>query len=161
MRDITFQRLYETYWPDVLRFALYLTGSRGQAAGIASETFFRAWAGRERIRTGTAKAYLLALARNLAIDGIRARRVTVPVEEAHAVAPARGEGQMQLQQVMAEIRRLPPELRDPLLLTAVNGLSYEEAARVLGVPLASVKVRIHRARLELTQIHDNPRENPQ
>lgn len=160
MQEITFQLLYETHWPDVLRFALYLTGDPDQAAEIASETFLRAWAGRERIRTETAKAYLLAIARNLAMDGLRARRATVPVEEAHAVAPARAEGQQELRQVIEELRRLPPEFRDPLVLTAVNGLSYEEAARVLGVPLASVKVRIHRARLKLTEALEAPTEKP-
>lgn len=161
MQEITFQLLYETHWPDVLRFALYLTGNRDQAAEIASETFLRAWAGRERIRTETAKAYLLAIARNLAMDGLRARRATVPVEESHAVAPARSDGQQELRQVMEEIRRLPPEFRDPLVLTAVNGLSYEEAARVLGVPLASVKVRIHRARLRLIEALEAPQEKSQ
>lgn len=161
MQEVTFQILYEKHWPDVLRFAVYLTGHADEAAEIASETFLRAWAGRDRIHTQTAKAYLLAITRNLAADRLRRSRQTVPVEETHAVSHARSDGRMELQQVLREVRSLPPEFRDPLLLTAVNGLSYEEAGRVLGVPVASVKVRIHRARLKLAQTLQAPREKTQ
>ena len=134
-----------------MRLARYLTGDAVLAEEIASETFLRAWAGRERIRTETGKAYLLAIARNLAMDHHRQRRETVPIEDGHAAnAAAVGPG-MELNEVMAAVRQLPAEYRDPLVLTAVNGLSYEEAGRVLGVGLASVKVRIHRARLKLAE----------
>lgn len=53
---------------DVFRFARYLTGNDDAAADITSETFLRAWAGRDAVRVATAKAYLLAIARNLCRD---------------------------------------------------------------------------------------------
>jgi RNA polymerase sigma-70 factor (ECF subfamily) len=151
MEATTFQGLYEAHWVDVMRLARYLTGDSILAEEIASETFLRAWVGRERIRTETGKAYVLAIARNLAMDHHRRRRETIPIEDGHATtAPTAGRG-MELDEVMAAVRQLPAEYRDPLVLTAVNGLSYEEAGRVLGVPLASVKMRIHRARLKLSE----------
>ena len=64
----TFHSLYEAHAKDVYRFARYLTGSDDAAADVAAETFLRAWAGRDAIRVETAKAYLLAIARNLARD---------------------------------------------------------------------------------------------
>jgi RNA polymerase sigma-70 factor (ECF subfamily) len=150
MQEITFQTLYETHWADVWRLARYLTGDQDLASEIASETFLRAWAGRERVRTETAKAYLLAIARHLVVDHLRRRRGNaVPVEEHHAVAHSAADAGMELERVMEEVRRLPEEFREPLVLTAVNGLSYDEAARVLGIPVALVKVRIYRARLKL------------
>lgn len=151
MQHITFQRLYEAHWPDVLRFALYLTNHPDEAADIASETFLRAWAGRDKIRTETAKAYLLAIARNLATDNHRRRRPTVPVEDHHATTHSPAHSQIELHQTLQRIHALPPEFRDPLVLTAVNGLSYEETARILEIPVHSLKIRIHRARLKLTQ----------
>jgi RNA polymerase sigma-70 factor, ECF subfamily len=152
MEEITFQLLYEKHWADVLRLARYLTADADLAADLASETFVRAWAGRERIRTETAKAYLLATVRNLAIDERRRRHMqTVPIEDGHAMTRAKGDTGMELEQAMEAVGRLPVQLRDPLVLTAVNGLSYEEAARVLDLPLATVKIRIHRARLKLTE----------
>ena len=52
----TFHSLSEAHAKDVYRFARYLTGSDDAAADIASETFLRAWSGRDAIRVETAKA---------------------------------------------------------------------------------------------------------
>src|SRR5262249_15647701 len=60
-----FEALYERYAAHVFRIALYLSGNRGQAEDITSETFARAWISSDRIRVGTVKAYLFAIARNL------------------------------------------------------------------------------------------------
>ncbi len=68
----TFHSLYEAHAQDVYRFARFLTGSDDAAADVTSETFLRAWTGRDAIRAETAKAYLLAIARNLARDRARA-----------------------------------------------------------------------------------------
>src|SRR6185436_11288822 len=68
MEPVEFGSLYERYAPDVLRFALYLTGSRAEAEDIASETFVRAWMESDAIRVGTVKAYLFMIARNLHVD---------------------------------------------------------------------------------------------
>jgi RNA polymerase sigma-70 factor, ECF subfamily len=57
-----FGSLYQRYSRDVLRFALYLTGSRSEAEDIVSETFVRAWLSASPIRDGTVKSYLLAIA---------------------------------------------------------------------------------------------------
>ena len=67
--ETTFHSLYDAHAADVFRFARYLTGSDDAAADVTSETFLRAWAGRDAIRAGTAKAYLLTIARNLVRDG--------------------------------------------------------------------------------------------
>jgi len=68
-----FGSLYQRYSRDVLRFALYLTGSRSEAEDIVSETFVRAWLSGGPIRIVTVKSYLLAIARNLHIERHRHR----------------------------------------------------------------------------------------
>ena len=73
MKGPEFGSLYERYASDVLRFALYLTGSRADAEEIVAETFVRAWVATGDIRVETVKAYLLSIARNLHIAGHRAR----------------------------------------------------------------------------------------
>ena len=50
---MTFEQLYTTYFPDVYRFAVWLTHDTTQAEDVASETFIRAWAKRDRLRTET------------------------------------------------------------------------------------------------------------
>ena len=52
-------------------------------------------------------------------------------------------------ELAAALRALEPRLREPLLLVEVTGLSYREAADVLGVPEGTVKSRVHSARQRL------------
>jgi RNA polymerase sigma-70 factor (ECF subfamily) len=66
-----FSTLYKKYAPDVFRFALYLSGNRGQAEDITSETFVRAWTSPETIKVATVKAYLFTIARNLFLHGLQ------------------------------------------------------------------------------------------
>src|SRR5262245_21767148 len=74
MQPPTFHSLYEAYANDIFRFARFLTRSDDAAADIASETFLRAWAGRDTIRATTARAYLFMIARNLCRDRARSVR---------------------------------------------------------------------------------------
>ena len=71
-----FQAIYEQYYPDVYRFALFLTGDRGRAEDLAADTFVRAWIARDRINVATVRAYLLTIAKNLHRD--ECRRATGP-----------------------------------------------------------------------------------
>jgi RNA polymerase sigma-70 factor, ECF subfamily len=144
----TFHSLYEAHAKDVYRFARFLTGSDDAAADVASETFLRAWAGRDTIRVETAKAYLLAIARNLARDRFRtASRLSDGEVPETPVAP-NAEARLELTQTLAAVRNLAPEYREPLLLAA-SGVGYEEIGRLLGLSVGTVKIRVHRARLKL------------
>jgi RNA polymerase sigma factor (sigma-70 family) len=149
MHATTFHSLYDAHAKDVYRFARFLTGSDDAAADITSETFLRAWAGRDAIRVETAKAYLLAIARNLARDrGRFARRWPDAEMPQRPVAPG-AEARIELRRTLDAVRALPVKYREPLILAA-SGLGYDEIGRVLGISLSTVKVRVHRARLKLT-----------
>ena len=56
---------------------------------------------------------------------------------------------VELAEVLAQIRQLPVEQRDVLILAAVEELRYEEIARVQGVPIGTVMSRLNRARKKL------------
>ena len=71
---ISFEELFNTYAADVYRFAYLLAGDSDEAKDITSETFVRAWAKSERIRTETLKAYLLTIARNIYLESRRKGR---------------------------------------------------------------------------------------
>jgi len=66
-----FASLYRQYASDVFRFAYFLSGNHALAEDIAAETFARALTAGDRIQTGTVKAYLLRIARNLFVDAVR------------------------------------------------------------------------------------------
>ncbi len=82
-----FADLYTRYAADVFRFAFYLSGDRMLAEDIAAETFARALTSGGRVAQGSVKAYLLAIARHLFVDGVRAGKRTTPLEAAHLDLP--------------------------------------------------------------------------
>lgn len=150
--------LYKKYSSDVYRFALYLSGNRSEAEDITSETFVRAWTSPEAIEMATVKGYLFTIARNLFLQGLRKRSThTGLVDELHdpkADPFTQAEQKEKLASVLAELQRLPESSRAAVLMHSVDGMQYEEIARVLGISLAAAKVKIHRARLALAGIRN-------
>jgi RNA polymerase sigma-70 factor (ECF subfamily) len=152
---INFGELYARYANDVYRFALYLSGDPTQAEDIASETFVRVWTAPEQPRLATVKAYLFTIARNLYIQGLRRDSRRTSLDEHlpdHALSPeAAAEQRAELRAVVLALQQLPEVDRTALLMHVQDGMPYEEIAAALGLSLAAVKVKIHRARLKLVQ----------
>ena len=153
---VTFHEIYERYSKDVYRYAFWLSGSADDADDITSETFARAWAGRDEIRTETVKAYLFAIARNLYLKQLRHAKSQTDFPPHHAdpkPAPEQlVEAKLELHRAMDAIQSLPEVDRAAFLLRIQHELSYEEIARILQLPLTTVKVKIHRARLKLAAL---------
>ena len=148
MQPPTFHSLYEAYANDIFRFARFLTRSDDAAADIASETFLRAWAGRDTIRATTARAYLFTIARNLCRDRARSARQwpEAPMPD-RAVGPA-AEARVELRRTLDAAATLPDAYREPLMLAA-SGVGFDEIGAILGISANTVKIRVHRARLKL------------
>jgi RNA polymerase sigma-70 factor (ECF subfamily) len=153
---ITFHEIYERHSQDVYRYAFWLSGSADDADDITSETFARAWVGRDEIRTETVKAYLFAIARNLYLKGLRHSKRQTDLTPHHAdPGPAPEEwvqSRLEVDRAMDAIQSLPEADRAAFLLRVQHELSYEEISRALQIPLTSVKVKIHRARLKLAAL---------
>jgi RNA polymerase sigma-70 factor, ECF subfamily len=152
MATLTFEELYDAHARDVHRFALYLSGDSAEADEITSETFLRAWTAATPLRGESAKSYLLRIARNLFVDEKRRQGRHEELQDAHPDRAMSPERRAEFAQTMTAIRSLPPEYREPLLLHAAGGLSYDEIAVALNVGLPTVKMRIHRARLKLMEM---------
>lgn len=150
---ITFHEIYERYAKDVYRYAYWLSGNGNEADDITSETFARAWAGRDRIHTETVKAYLFTIARNLYLrENRKARRMTglSPIQADVNPGPDQlAESRLELARAMEAVQILPEVDRAAFLLRVQHELAYEEIARILQLPLTTIKVKIHRARLKL------------
>jgi RNA polymerase sigma-70 factor (ECF subfamily) len=151
-----FGALYTKYAQDVYHFALYLSGERGEAEDITSETFVRAWVSSETIRVATVRGYLFTIARNLFLQGLRKKSRQVALDEnlrdTRASPYAQAEQKADLRNVLAGLQKLPEIDRAALLMRAFDEMPYEEIARALGISLPAVKVKIHRARLALADI---------
>lgn len=150
---MTFEQLYTTYFPDVYRFAIWLTHDTTQAEDVASETFVRAWAKRERLHTETLKGYLFAIARNIFIkDRHRTNKdEELPVElpdgspDPHRAAAAR----MDLDRISQILSQMRSPDRLALVLRTEHSLPYEEIARILEISAGAARVKVHRARRRL------------
>lgn len=136
---------------DVWRFLLYLVG-QAAAEELTRETFVRALRGAHRLR-GSARTWVLGIARRVAADHLRARSSTVSDQVRQRAAERTAERQLpgtdDTLAITRAVRRLPADRRDAFVLTQVLGLGYAAAAEVCGCPVADIRARVARARQEL------------
>lgn len=142
----------------------------GLAEELAAEVFVRAWAGRAGYDPGhpDAAPWLFGIASNLARRHHRqegralralARSGVDPLDRAggeSAPADDRVDAGAQRRELAAALRALRPAEREVLLLHAWAELSYEEIALATGVPLGTVRSRLHRARRRVRAHLDAP-----
>ena len=150
-----FHELYQTYAEDVYRFVYWLCGDSQDAEDITSETFVRALTAANEIKVETVKGYLLTIARNLAYKRSKREKRFVPLSadliERQAEPSQLVEQSMNLQVALQFIQTLPEIDRTALVLRLQNELPYEEIASMLNISLAAAKVKVHRARMKLTE----------
>ena len=147
--------------PRLLRFAWSLTHDGESAEDLAQETIARALASQWRFQPGTnLKAWLFRILRNIHLNVLRAagtHPTLVSIEELvvepagpHEQYPnpveARVIERAELRRIADVYRTLPPTFAVPLFLTAVEELSYAEAASILDIPVGTVMSRVYRAR---------------
>lgn len=158
-----FHDLYRHHAEHVYRFAYWLSGDADLARDIVSDTFARIWVSAPEVRVETARAYLLAIARNLFLHHQRRRKRQAPLEgiDPAVDSPDAGiEARSELDHVLSCIQRLPEGERTALLLHGTEGLSYAETARVLGKSEGAVRVLVHRARRKLARIVQPTEDSP-
>jgi RNA polymerase sigma-70 factor, ECF subfamily len=147
--------------PMLRSFARGLCGRRDLADDLAQEALLRAWAARASYTPGTNfRAWTFKILRNLFYSSLRkdkrlaewdpdlaARLLVDPPGQEHAI---------HLADVAAALQQLPAEQREVLVLVGVNGTSYEEAARITGCAIGTIKSRVARGRKALAKLIDGP-----
>jgi RNA polymerase sigma factor (sigma-70 family) len=149
--------LLEPLIPALRRYAYALLRNHAAADDLVQDTLERAlsrWTSRRA--DGELRTWLFAILRNLHVDAYRqARRRGTEVEideDDHRETAARQETALEARDVLAALEQLPEEQKSLLLLIGVEDFSYEEAARVVGVPIGTVMSRLSRARQRLRSI---------
>lgn len=154
------EQLVAAAQPDVWRFCAALLGAEG-ADDATQETFVRAWRAAGGFRgESTARTWLLAIAKRVCYDAMRQRgRAERKQERLRSVAEAKTQADPGDSVVMADLLgRLDPDRRSAFVLTQVLGLSYEEAAAVVGCPIGTIRSRVARARGDLqAALHEEKR----
>lgn len=141
--------------PRLRRYARALTNDRFAADDLVQDTVERALSRFRLFRQGTRlDAWLMTIMHNLFINQIRALATRPPSEpldeqfDEPAVRGTQGDA-LALRDLHSALAQLPPEQREVLLLVTLEEFSYEDAARVLGIPVGTVMSRLSRGRERL------------
>ena len=144
-----FEELVRAYQPEVWRFLRHLVRDPSQAEDLTQETFIRVYRNIAGFRFRSKfSTWVLQVARNVAIDALRARdrrRALLEVLPAPAAQPDGSVG-VEINHALAA---LPLPQRESFLLVEVLGLTYREAALAVGVAEGTVKSRVFHARRQL------------
>lgn len=137
-------------------------GAYTEAEDLVQETFLRVFRYRRRYRpTAKFTTFLYVLGRNVWADLGRkkARRerldASLQTEAEIARREERGEKGAVRLDVQAALNRLSPKLREVVVLNVYRGMSYQEVADALGIPLGTVKSRLNLALHELREFFDD------
>lgn len=147
--------------PALRRYARTLAGEQ-QAEDLVHEALVRAYSAEERFREdGNLQAWLLRILHNAFVSGWRKDRTeSAGIEHLghHGAThtPPSQEDALHLQDLGRNLAQLSVEHRAVLHLIVAEGLSYEAAAQVLGVPAGTVMSRLSRARAGLRQAMADP-----
>jgi len=156
----SFEREALVHLDALYRVALRLTGNPSDADDLVQETMLKAYRAWHQYQPGTnAKGWLLTILRHAFINEYRRRRrhpetVDLDAIEPFAVLDERQDDDPQGQffdkivddEVLRAIDALPEQFREAVVLSDVEGMSYEEVARILDVPIGTVKSRLFRGR---------------
>jgi len=146
--------------PRLRRFALSLTGNRADADDLVQDTVERALANLHRWERGTRlDSWMFRIAQNLFIDGTRARKrarmvMSDSLEGAENVSVdgvRAAESRIAFADLCRALGELPEEQRSAVALVLIDGMSYRDAADVMGVPIGTLTSRLARARETLAK----------
>jgi len=143
--------IYDAVGRDIYGLALWRTQSAEDAADVVQEVFLKL------AQTGVAlediarpKAYLLGMAHRAAVDVLRMRRRTAPLDDALLLDGSAGSGEkLAAREASAAVARLAPEQREVVYLRHFCGLSFSEIGKALGISLFTAASR---HRLALTRL---------
>jgi RNA polymerase sigma-70 factor, ECF subfamily len=143
--------------PNLRAFAVSLCGNLERADDLVQETMFKAFKHIDSFEDGTnLKAWLFTILRNTYFS--ERRRLKREVEDADGVYAARvgvhpeQHGHMDMCELQDALKLLPDDQREALILICAAGLSYEEAAAISGCAVGTIKSRVNRARVKLSDI---------
>ena len=156
------EALLEPLIPALRRYAYALVRDHDVADDLVQDTLERAlsrWSLRRS--DGDLRAWLFTIQRNLHVSALRQnQRRGAHVELDEATTPstaAQQESGMEMQDVLTVLDQLPEEQKSLLLLIGVEDLSYDDAARVMGVPMGTVMSRLSRGRQRLRALMETGR----
>ncbi len=155
-----------TFMQDLYAYALALSRDRDTARDLVQETYLKVTQSAERYRDQNMRAWLFKILKNTFLNWVK-RKADHPTEsfseELHSSGQRSKNGiSLPVQQwteshyrelfsdeIFSALMKLPAEYREILLLREIEEFSYEELSELLGIPIGTVRSRLHRARQEM------------
>lgn len=152
-----YDQLIEQQIPRLRRYARALTGDRAPADDLVQDTLERALSRFHLWRRGSdLRAWLFTIMHNIYVNQTRARlrhlHESLESEPAAETVHAREPDWLELRDLDGALARLPHEQRAVLLMVGLEQFTYEEAARMLDIPIGTVMSRLSRGRERLRAI---------
>ena len=148
-----FDSLVAVWYPDMFRYAAWLSRDKSIAEDVVQEALLRAWKSLDALREdAAAKQWLLTIVRRENARYFERRRLeTVDIDNLTAsqsalLAESPNEDLADLREA---IYGLDDDYREPLVLQVLMGYSTNEIAELMGLKQGAVLTRLHRARLKL------------
>ncbi len=151
----TWEEVARRHGRKIYNFAYRLAGNPDDAADLSQEVLLRVRRGLASYQPGSFDGWLWRITRNAFLDGVRKRqrRPTVPLPDDDrslgTASPSPDEVLASIrlgEDVQAALLKLPYDFREAVVLCDVVGLTYEEIAEAVDVPVGTVRSRIHRGR---------------
>ncbi len=154
-RDAAFTEIYNRYSNRVFLYCRRIVGDQELADDIFQDTFVRFLkaASSEKTTMTNVAAYLLRIARNLSLNAKRNQKNTVPIDQFELPEEDRSVESAELAGLVAmALDLLPEDQREALALQTYGGLSYEEIAEMMEIPVTSVRNWIARGKKRMREI---------
>jgi RNA polymerase sigma-70 factor, ECF subfamily len=162
----SFERQAERVFPSVFGTALRLTRSREEAEDLAQEAIVRAYEAYERFDGTNFKAWMLRIVTNLYINKYRQRQRGPgmnSLDDEHAIEPVASDGEIPDRmlfdnvlgaEVEEALAKVPEDFRLAVVLSDIEGMSYQEIADATDTPIGTVRSRLARGRAMLRKSLD-------
>lgn len=149
-----FDEFYRQNGARLLRFLRQLLGNDSAAQDVTQETFLRLWQSPNGFQPerGPLRAYLFGIGRKRCAEWWRRQRGPAAEDAAANIASAQTQDAEKSSLIADALSRLHPDQRTLLWLREVEGQSYEELAKILEIPVGTVKSRLFTAREELRRV---------
>ena len=166
--DLTWENIVEQHSARVYRLAYHLTGNQHDAEDLTQDVFIRVFNSLSQYKPGTFEGWLHRITTNLFLDRMRRKKrirfdymadddAAVPTSASFDRFERSGQPEDAFEMshfgddIIQALAELPPEYRAAVVLSDIEGLSYEEIAATLGIKMGTVRSRLSRARAKLRE----------
>lgn len=154
-KEEIFTERFLPLYPQLFRVAAAMLGDDSEAADAVQEAMIKIWRGGDKMESmKNPEGYAVAVLRNTAIDILRGRKVTIPINEACNLSSSPDDGPDSAEFLLRLIATLPDSQQKVLILSSFNNLTNNEIASVTGFSPGNVRQLLSRGRKKIRELYN-------